>query len=134
MRPVAHPHEFVSPDDTYCAYEHPDGRFCNRPKGNRVHDIATAEPGASGISDVELIDTAIRACLVSGMREFSANDMQHALSRVSNRRLPGQRFQEWCKRRLIVKAGRTTPSTNPAARGHEVQIYKPGPNWKGASR
>lgn len=134
MKPVAHPHPFISEDGHYCSHEYGTRGRCNRPPGNAVHDMSKAPiPEASYYEtddDNDLIDRGIRRCLESGKQQFSANDMQDLLSRVRDRKRPGKRFQEWADKGLIVRLDHPgVPSSNPKAKGHLVRVYGPGPNW-----
>ena len=127
------PHAFTTDDGDYCNHPYPNGP-CNRHKRSPVHDMSKAPIGADSYYDLPedhaLVDAGIRRCLESGMARFSANDMQAELSRVRNRKMPGQRFQAWLASGLITKLSvPKVPSTNPRAKGHEVTVYGPGPAW-----
>lgn len=109
-------------------------RHCPAPEGNRrYHDIARADlkDPFELPEDLTLIDTGIRRCLAN-LDEWSANDMQDLLSRVVNRNAIGKRFGDWRKRRQIEHTGRYVPSSNGAAKGHDVKVYRAGPNWPGS--
>lgn len=130
MNPKIHP--FQTDDGHYCSHEFGTRGRCNRPEGNAIHDLSKAPiPEASYVdTDNDLIDRGVRRCLEEGRESFSSNDFRAELDRVAQKKRPGLRLQEWEAKGLIRKLGRTEPSNNPKAKGHHVQMYGPGPNWK----
>ena len=134
MKRTCTPHAFTTDDGEYCNHRFPSGATCNRPKESPAHDGRNLPIAASSYYDLpddrQLVDDGIRRCLEAGMTAFSANDMQEELQRVKNRKMPGTRFQAWLSARLIVKLPiPKVPSNNPKAKGHEVTVYGPGPEW-----
>lgn len=109
------PHAYVAGLGGYCSR-------CNADKANRRFHPNDGDASLDSTDEAVLIRQIVTEQARTGV-PFTMNDIRPKLATVKNKNKIGDAFRALKKSGVIADTRRTTPSTDPKTKGHEIKIW-----------